>query len=49
MGTALQTISTRKKKAYRMFPVVSAMRPTTRGPMNELDLSVIEKSPYLEI
>jgi hypothetical protein len=28
---------TRKKKAKRMLPVVSAMRPTTSGPRKEED------------
>ncbi len=37
IGTASQIIKTRKKNAYRIFPVRSDMMPTTRGPINELD------------
>ena len=36
-GSAAQSIATRNKKAYRMFPVKSATRPTTRGPMKDED------------
>jgi hypothetical protein len=30
----------RKMKPFRIFPVISEMRPTMAGPTNEADLSV---------
>lgn len=37
MGIASQIITTRKKKAYRILPVMSAIKPTIKGPKKELD------------
>ena len=36
-GSAAQSINTRKRNAYRMLPVKSATRPTTRGPIKDED------------
>ena len=33
--SAVQSINTRNKNAYRILPVNSATRPTTRGPIND--------------
>lgn len=41
IGTASHIITTRKKKAYRMLPVKSAMIPTINGPKKELDYDEI--------
>jgi hypothetical protein len=39
-GTAAHTMMTKKKKAYRMFPVQSDINPTISGPKNEDDCQV---------
>src|SRR5258708_9328993 len=36
-GSAAQSMNTRKTNAYRMLPVKSATRPTTRGPIKDED------------
>jgi len=43
-GSAAQSMATRNKNAYRMFPVKSATRPTTRGPMKDEDCCAPPKS-----
>jgi hypothetical protein len=42
IGTASQTIPTRKKNPYLIFPVVSAINPTTNGPMNDDDYNKVK-------
>lgn len=39
-GTGISSIAKRNRKPKRMFPVMSAMTPTTNGPRNDADLSV---------
>ena len=41
-GTAAQTMKTRKKNEKRMLPVKSEIKPTTRGPMKELDYFIVK-------
>lgn len=42
-GTGIRSIAKRKRNPKRIFPVMSAMRPTTNGPRNDADLSVSAK------
>jgi hypothetical protein len=41
-GTGRASITSRKTNPRRMLPVISAMTPTTAGPMKDADLSVRE-------
>ena len=42
-GTGTASMIRRKINPFRIFPVMSEMRPTTAGPTNEADLSVRAK------
>ena len=39
-GTGTASIMRRNMNPFRIFPVISEMRPTMAGPTNEADLSV---------
>jgi hypothetical protein len=39
-GTGTASMMRRKTNPFRIFPVISEMRPTMAGPTNEADLSV---------
>lgn len=43
-GSGSASIAVRNRNPRRMLPVLSEIRPTTIGPMNDADLSVREKS-----
>lgn len=43
-GTGITSRTKRKRKPSRMFPVRSAIRPTTKGPRKDADLSVSANS-----
>lgn len=47
-GMGSSSMIRRKRKPRRMFPVLSAMRPTPRGPKRLADLSVKAKSEKKE-